>query len=269
MAQTIFNTPASAGLMPNLELAIVESASAFFILLSFVIAAAALMLTLIESYLVIGGAVLLLGFGGSRWTVSIAEGYFGYVVRVGTRLLFFYLVLGIGVQAATQWQAALTAACHPVVEALPWYSTYGLPPKTIVTTVCSNAIPVNTMLNLVAMSVVFVIVTLAVPYTATGIVSGTVGLALSHAFEAAYVAQTVVRPITSTLQTGFHKVTEMGSGRTGNGEASAWVTPMNLGRPTQQLSNLNPTGGQRPPMTPINARAAHRSCRHELRTRRS
>jgi type IV secretion system protein TrbL len=66
MAQTIFNTPASAGLMPNLELAIVESASAFFILLSFVIAAAALLLTLIESYLVIGGAVLLLGFGGSR-----------------------------------------------------------------------------------------------------------------------------------------------------------------------------------------------------------
>ena len=60
------------------------------------------MLTLIESYLVIGGAALLLGFGASRWTASISEGYFGYVVRVGTRLLFFYLVLGIGVQIATQ-----------------------------------------------------------------------------------------------------------------------------------------------------------------------
>ena len=40
MAETIFDTPASAPLMPNLELAIVESVSAFFVLLSFVIAAA-------------------------------------------------------------------------------------------------------------------------------------------------------------------------------------------------------------------------------------
>src|SRR5579862_1739056 len=203
MAQTIFNTPASAGLMPNLELAIVESVSAFFILLSFVIAAAALMLTLIESYLVIGGAALLLGFGASRWTASIAEGYFSYVVRVGTRLLFFYLVLGIGVQIATQWQAALTAACNPVATTLPWFATYGAPPKAIMTTVCSNTIPVRTMLDLTALSIVFLIVTLAVPYTAASIVSGTVGLALSHAFEAAYVAQTVVRPISTALQTGF------------------------------------------------------------------
>lgn len=234
MAQTIFNTPASAGITPNLEVAIVESASAFFILLSFVIAAAALMLTLIEAYLVMGGAVLLLGFGGSRWTAPIAEGYFGYVVRVGTRLLFFYLVLGIGVQAATQWQAALISACHPIAEALPWYATYGVPPKTIMTTVCSNAIPVNTMLNLVAMSVVFVIVTIAVPYTAAGIVSGTVGLALSHAFEAAYVAQTVVRPIATALQTGFDKL-RRASAEGDRFSDAALLTPMNIGQNQHQL----------------------------------
>jgi P-type conjugative transfer protein TrbL len=200
MAETIFDTPASASLMPNLELAIVQSVSAFFILLSFVVAAAALMLTLVESYLVVGGGALLLGFGGSRWTSSIAEGYFGYVVRVGTRLLFYYLVLGIGVQIATQWQAALTAACNPVATALPWYGTYGAPPKTIITTVCSNAIPVRTMLDLAALSIVFVIVTLAVPYTAAGVVGGTVGLAFTHAFEAAFIARTITTPVVSALR---------------------------------------------------------------------
>lgn len=267
MAQTIFNTSATAGMMPNLELAIVETASAFLILLSFVIAAAALMLTLIESYLVIGGAVLLLGFGGSRWTAPIAEGYFGYVVRVGTRLLFFYLVLGIGVQVATQWQAALISACHPVAETLPWYTTYGAPPKSIITTVCSNAIPVNTMLNLVAMSVVFVIVTLAVPYTAAGIVSGTVGLALSHAFEAAYVAQTVVRPITTALQTGFEKVRRIGADGKSDSvldSYGSWEAPANV-RPTaasfRATAPLMPTYGSAttsairlgtPNTTPIN-----------------
>jgi P-type conjugative transfer protein TrbL len=200
MAETIFNSPASASIMPNIELAIVESVSAFFVLLSFVIAAAALLLTLIESYLVVGGAVLLLGFGGSRWTASIAEGYFGYVIRVGTRLLFFYLVLGIGVQIATQWQAALIAACNPVTTALPWFSTYGVPPKAIMTTVCSNAIPVRTMLDLAALSIVFLIVSIAVPYTAASIVSGTVGLALSHAFEAVYIARTITSPVVSALK---------------------------------------------------------------------
>lgn len=200
MAETIFDTPASASMMPNLELAIVEAACAFFVLLSFVVAAAALLLTLIESYLVVGGATILLAFGGSRWTASIAEGYFAYVIRVGTRLLFFYLVLGIGVHIATRWQAALTAACNPVVTPLPWYSTYGAAPKTIMTSVCSNAIPVRTMLDLAALSIVFLIVSLAVPYTAASIVSGTVGLALSHAFEAAYVARTITTPVISAVK---------------------------------------------------------------------
>jgi type IV secretory pathway TrbL component len=200
MAEMLFDTPVSGSVIPNVELMIVEAVSAFFVLLSFVVAAAALLLTLVESYLVIGGAALLLGFGGSRWTAPITEGYFGYVIRVGTRLLFFYLVLGIGVQLATQWQTALTAACNPVATTLPWYSTYGAPPKMVITTACSNAIPVRTMLDLAALSIVFLIVTLAVPYTAAGIVSGTVGLALTHAFEAAYLAKTITRPVVSALQ---------------------------------------------------------------------
>ena len=116
------------------------------------------------------------------------------------------------------------------------------------TTVCSNAYPVHAMLNLTAMSIVFLIVTLAVPYTAASIVSGTVGLALSHAFEAAYVAQTIVRPITSALQTGFNKVAQIGNGSGDtNGAATGWVKSTDFGRQTQQLGNLGPDGGQRVP----------------------
>jgi hypothetical protein len=239
--------------MPNLELAIVESVSAFFVLLSFVIAAAALMLTLIESYLVVGGAALLLGFGASRWTASIAEGYFGYVIRVGTRLLFFYLVLGVGVQIATQWQAALTAACNPVATALPWYSTYGAAPRTIMATVCSNAIPVRTMLDLAALSIVFLIVTLAVPYTAASIVSGTVGLALSHAFEAAYLARTITTPVVSALRSAGRYATDtVTSSRRGELESrlaygrdsAASVRPLNAA-----TAPLAPAHNHKPPST--------------------
>lgn len=246
MAETIFDTPANTGLIQNLEFAIVQSVAAFFILLSFVIAAAMLLLTVIESYLVVAGATLLLGFGGSRWTAPIAEGYFGYVIRVGTRLLFFYLVLGIGVQIATQWQAMLTAICSPVATALPWYSTYGVPPSKIMATVCSNAIPVRTMLDLTALSIVFLIVTIAIPYTAAGIAGGTVGLALNHAFEAAYVAQTIVRPITTALQTGINKVAQIGNGSGDtNGAVTGSLNAMGFGPQTQPLTSLIPNGGQR------------------------
>src|SRR5216684_1680912 len=213
IASIIFNAPANASLMTNIELAIIQSVSAFIVLLSFVISAAMLLLTLIEAYLVIGGGVILLGLGANRFTAPAAEGYFGFVIRVGVRLLLFYLVLAIGVQMANQWSAALAAACKPVPATLPWWTTYGVPPSSIITTVCSGTIPVSVMLDYAAFAIVFMIVCIAVPHTAASIAGGTVGLALSHAFEAAFIAQTVIRPITSALQTGFNTVSQIGSGK--------------------------------------------------------
>ncbi len=73
-------------------------------------------------------------------------------------------------------------------------------------------------------------------------------LALCHAFEAAYVAQTIIRPITSALQTGFNKVAQISNGSAGNsGEATGWVNALDFGRQTQQLGDLGPDGGQRVP----------------------
>ncbi len=247
MASTIFNSQANASLITNFEQAIVQSIAAFIVLLAFVVTAAMLLLTLVESYLVIGGGVILLGLGANRFTAPAAEGYFGYVIRVGVRLLFFYLVLAIGVTLANEWSAALAAACNPVSATLPWYSTYGTPPGTITTTVCSATIPFADMLTFTAFSIVFMIVCIAVPHMAASIAGGTVGLALSHAFEAAFIAQTVIRPITSALQTGFNKVTQIGGKADSNGDAAGWARTMDFGRQTQQLGNLGPDSAQRVP----------------------
>ena len=103
MANTIFDTPASTSVMSNLEIAIVQSVCGFAVLLAFTITAAMLLFTLVEAYIAIGGGVILLGFGGNRFTASAAEGYFPFVIRVGVRLLFYYLVLAVGVQLANQW----------------------------------------------------------------------------------------------------------------------------------------------------------------------
>src|SRR3984957_1370236 len=163
MASTIFDTPANASLMSNFEIAIIQSVCGFFVLLAFTVTAAMLLFTLVESYLAVGGGVILLGFGGSRFTASAAEGYFPFVIRVGVRLLFFYLVLAVGVQLANQWATAILAACKPVTAAVPMISSYFVPPSKIMTTMCSGFIPTSAMLNYAALALVFAAMTIGIP----------------------------------------------------------------------------------------------------------
>src|SRR5712692_2185290 len=200
MSETIFNSPTSTGVVPNFALALGEILAAFFILLSFTVIAALALLVVIEAYLVIGGAGILLAFGANRFTAPIAEGYFGYVIKVGIRILFFYLMLGIGLRIANGWNAALIAACVPTTATLPWFATYGVPPTSIITTVCSAPLNWHLLLNLVADSIILLVVTTVVPSTAAGIVSGTVGLALNHAFEAMYITNKIVNPMLNGMR---------------------------------------------------------------------
>src|SRR5260364_354756 len=66
------------------------------IFLAFLLIAAQLLVTQIESYLCIGAGVILLGFGGARWTEDIAATYMRYALLVGLKLMILYLVIGAG-----------------------------------------------------------------------------------------------------------------------------------------------------------------------------
>ena len=256
MASTIFDTPANASLMSNFEIAIVQSVCGFFVLLAFTVTAAMLLFTLVESYLAVGGGIILLGFGGSRFTASAAEGYFPFVIRVGVRLLFFYLVLGVGVQLANQWNAALTAACKPVITAVPMISSYYVPPSKIMTTVCSGSISATDMLDFVGLSVVFAIMTIGIPHTVSSLVGGSIGLALAHAFEAAYIARTIVSPITSGLKKIHDGISGLAKGSSSSGDGVQSATQDILRQHQHEKSAdassnaatkvLNPFNGQPP-----------------------
>ncbi|MBI3760129.1 MAG: type IV secretion system protein [Deltaproteobacteria bacterium] len=257
MARMIFDTPANASLMSNLEIAIVQSVCGFFVLLAFTITAAALLFTLVEAYLAVGGGVLLLAFGGSRFTASAAEGYFPFVIRVGVRILFFYLVLGVGVQLANQWNAAMTAACNPVSAAVPWIHSYYVPPSKVMTTVCSGSISAADMLDFAGLSVVFAIMTIGIPHTVSSLVGGSIGLALAHAFEAAYIARTIVSPITSGLKKIHDGISGSAKGSSAGADDSVQSATQDILRQHQRQSSadastsaatkvLNPFNGQPP-----------------------
>ena len=64
-------------------------------LLAFFAMSAAILFTLVEAYVVLGAAYVLLGFGASRWTYPLAEGALSSVIRLGVKLLLTYLVAGL------------------------------------------------------------------------------------------------------------------------------------------------------------------------------
>jgi type IV secretion system protein TrbL len=222
MASTLLESPASSGVMSTIEEALTEWFCAAVVGAAFVIVAAELLVTLINAYLTTGLGVILLGFGGNRFTASASEGYFTAVIRIGVKLLFFYAVLAIGMNLVAQWQADLAAACKPVTTAVPLISSYYVPPSKIMTTICSGSISASNMLAYAAFSALFATVAVAVPSMAADLVGGTVGLALAHAFEAAYTAQAIARitnPITAGLKKVSDGVANLGGGR-GNGASA-------------------------------------------------
>src|SRR5277367_4224577 len=145
MATTLLSSPSTTGLITNLELSFVSGFLALVVAAAFVIVAVELLLTLVKAYLTTSLGVILLGFGGNRFTASAAEGYFTNVIRIGTKVLFFYAVLAVGMQMVAQWQAALLAACAPAPTAVSMIHSYYVEPSAMIANVCTGTITLSQM----------------------------------------------------------------------------------------------------------------------------
>jgi type IV secretion system protein TrbL len=105
-----------AAIGTNLLSAIFIGMSGLMILLGYLAIALQLLITTIESYIVIGAGALMIGFSGSRWTLPFAEKYFGYAVSVGIKLFTIYVVAGFGGELGNiiiQHWASVQAASPP------------------------------------------------------------------------------------------------------------------------------------------------------------
>src|SRR5579863_9059390 len=92
-------------LLPMIEIVLTSMICALGVVLAFAIIAGQLLITLIESYIVIGAGVFMLGFTGSRWTLVFGEKYVGYAVSVGIKLFMLELIVGLGYGLGQQWAA--------------------------------------------------------------------------------------------------------------------------------------------------------------------
>jgi type IV secretion system protein TrbL len=175
MFQTIYRGFGSLGWFHLTIASLIALVAGLIMFLSFALIAGQMLLALSEAYISLGGGVLILGFSGSRWTIKFAEGFLGWIVGVGIKLFFLYLLVGVGMTIIAGWNAALTG----------W-------------TVADPTLP----LTIAGGALIFMLLAWTIPNTAASIVGGAVSLNLSHAFEAAMVGYGLGRILTSQNATG-------------------------------------------------------------------
>ena len=112
---------ASSGWMGNFGTALSLVFAALLAFLAFLGLTVQLVVTLVESYLVVGAGFIFLGFGGSRWTAPYVERFVSLAVSTGVKIMVLYLLLGAGLTLTNGWVAAARAipgSAEPAVDAL-------------------------------------------------------------------------------------------------------------------------------------------------------
>src|SRR5512140_3602890 len=100
---------ASSGWMGNFGTALSLVFAALLAFLAFLGLTVQLVVTLVESYLVVGAGFIFLGFGGSRWTAPYVERYISLAVSTGVKVMVLYLLLGAGLTLTNGWVVAARA----------------------------------------------------------------------------------------------------------------------------------------------------------------
>lgn len=106
---------------------------ALVLICCFAFLAAFMSVVIVESYIIIGGSVLLLAFGGSGWTMDIARKTIMYAVSVGAKLFVLQLIVGVAMGSVIQW-----AQTYQQDSSTSTLSLIGL---VILITVCAKMIP--------------------------------------------------------------------------------------------------------------------------------
>lgn len=183
-------------------------------LLGFVVLAIQLTITLIESFIVIGGGVLMLGFMGSRWTMTYGERFFGYAVSIGVKLFTLYLIVALG---------------ESFVNALVNYIAQDIAQ--------SGTVSINTLLGTTGGSLAYGAIGYLVPGLAGSMLNGSPSLSMSNVGQAGKGMASM--PVGAALSTGAAGARAMGLGAGG----AAFLASKFGGGGGGSIGGLPPGGG--------------------------
>jgi type IV secretion system protein TrbL len=148
-----------AGVMlSNPAMAVYGAIAALIVALAYTAIAAQLVLVLVESYVVLGGGVLFLGFSAFRGTATFAENLIAYTFGVGIKIFLLYLIVGLGTQIARSW--------IPLIESSTFFG------------------PASPLLQVVGGSIIFAVLSIRVPNAVASRLSGSSSFGIANALRA-------------------------------------------------------------------------------------
>jgi type IV secretion system protein TrbL len=157
-ALTVLNTLDVGVLLKNPAMAVFGAIAALIVALAYVVIAAQLVLVLIESYVVLGGGVLFLGFAAFRGTAGFADNLIAYTFGVGIKVFLLYLIVGLGTGIARSW--------IPLIQSSTFFG------------------PDSPLLEVVGGAVIFAILAIHIPNAIAHRVSGHASFGIAQALRA-------------------------------------------------------------------------------------
>jgi P-type conjugative transfer protein TrbL len=145
-------------MLSNPAMAIYGAIAAFVVALAYTAIAAQLVFVLVESYVVLGGGVLFLGFAAFRGTAGFAENLISYTFGIGIKIFLLYLIVGLGSQIARSW--------IPLIQSSSFFG------------------PASPLLQVVGGSMIFAVLAIRVPNSVAARLSGTSTFGIAHALRA-------------------------------------------------------------------------------------
>jgi type IV secretion system protein TrbL len=114
-------TSSTAAFFTNLGTSLAMIITGLITALAFIAITVQLVVAMVESYVIVAGGFIFVGFGGSRWTAPYVERYIGLVVSTGVKIMLLYLLIGTGMNLSVDWMAdaqKVAASATPAMSAL-------------------------------------------------------------------------------------------------------------------------------------------------------
>jgi type IV secretion system protein TrbL len=105
--------------LANIGLSLIAVVAAGVVLYCFGVIAIELILIDIGSRIILAGGILLLAFAGSIWTREYAEHYVHTFFHIGVKMLFIYVLVGIGAGLTRNWSVILDNV--PIGQIMEYY----------------------------------------------------------------------------------------------------------------------------------------------------
>ncbi|MBV8360529.1 MAG: type IV secretion system protein [Deltaproteobacteria bacterium] len=208
IAKLLWDAPSSSRIVPDVALALGEIIMAIVIMIMFAIVSVVCMFFVAGGMLILGPGSIFVPFMVNRFTTTLSENYFVWLVRTGAGILGFFIVLSTCQQFAVQWSTALANVCGATLTTLPAPALGGAP--TIVNaTVCTQAIPTATLLTLFADVFVVAFIGVGIPFLMAAFAGQGVHMALEHWAAARYLGKSVAKPISAAVGALAHQIYRM------------------------------------------------------------